>query len=102
MSAMNGDLASWLRSLSVDELAALLRLRPDALAAPVPGSLDDLAHRLSSQRSVQAALRQLSAPALAVSELLQALSGDATREEFSRRLAVEDPVDAATVELAVR
>lgn len=98
---MSGTLSAWLRSLDVTRLAALLRARPDTLGPPPPATPEDLAHRLSSPRSTSAALQQLSAPALALSELLQALGGQVAPEELRRRIAVEDPADAGAVELAL-
>ncbi|MDP9417507.1 MAG: hypothetical protein M3P48_06695, partial [Actinomycetota bacterium] len=98
---MSGNFVSWLRALDVDGLAGLLAARPDALAAPLPRSIEDLANRLSSPASVQAALRQLSCPALALSELLQARGGVVARDDLPRRVATHDPADAAAVELVL-
>lgn len=98
---MSGELAAWLRALDVDRLAALLRRRPDAMAPPVPASPEDLAHRLSSTRSTEQALRQLSAPALSLCELLQALGSDPERTEVLQRIVMEDPAEAAAVELVL-
>ncbi|PKF69476.1 DNA-binding protein, partial [Corynebacterium mastitidis] len=58
---------SWLHRRTPDQLAALLRLRPDT-ALPVPPTVGSLATRLRIRSSVARALRGLSAAELAVAE----------------------------------
>lgn len=58
---------SWLHRRTPDQLAALLRLRPDT-ALPIPPTVGSLATRLRIRSSVARALRGLSAAELAVAE----------------------------------
>lgn len=67
---------SALRALREDGLAALLERRPEALAAPVPGSLAELAERLDEPYAVVSAMRRLDTPTLQVAEVLAALGGE--------------------------
>jgi hypothetical protein len=64
-----GSLTEWLRSRSDEQLAELLRHRPD-LALPAPADLAQLASRLSVRNSVQRAVDALDAFTLAVLEAL--------------------------------
>jgi hypothetical protein len=78
--------AGWLRRLGGDGLAALLRHRPEALAAPAPSSLVELAERLDTPGSVLAALRRLDRPTLQVAEAIAALGGRTDRTALDRLL----------------
>lgn len=64
---MSNELASWLESLSDDNLSALLRARPDVLT-PRPPSISALATRLSTAGSMDAAVRGCNAAQLATLE----------------------------------
>jgi XPB/Ssl2-like helicase family protein len=64
-----GSLTEWLRRRSDDELAALLRRRPD-LALPAPADLATLAMRIGIRTSVQRAVDGLDALALRLLEAL--------------------------------
>ncbi|GAA4830448.1 helicase-associated domain-containing protein [Saccharopolyspora rosea] len=75
------DIGPRLRQLSPDELAALLRERPDALK-PRPRSLTELAERLGSNASVSVALHQLDAGCHGLLGLLCALGDGCGREEI--------------------
>jgi len=68
--------ASWLRGLGKDRLAEVLTRRPEA-AMPAPGSLNQLAERLTNAESVVAAMRRLNRATLQVAEALAALGGQA-------------------------
>jgi Helicase conserved C-terminal domain len=78
--------AAWLRRLGQDGLAELLRRRPEALAAPAPVSLGELAERLATPGATVAALRRLARPTLQVAEALAALGGRAERPALDRLL----------------
>ncbi|HEV7978091.1 helicase-associated domain-containing protein [Amycolatopsis sp.] len=60
------DLINWLSGLDEPRLAQVLTNRPDALAAPWPRRLADLARRLSTRDSVAPATRELTAPGLQI------------------------------------
>ncbi|MDT7724980.1 MAG: hypothetical protein QOI21_1556 [Actinomycetota bacterium] len=60
------DLIKWLSGLDEPRLAQILANRPDALAAPWPRRLTDLARRLSTQGSLAPATRELTAPGLQI------------------------------------
>ncbi len=91
--------------MDVEALTALLAARPDAVATPEPRSLDELAQRLSADRSVRRALQQLSVPALQLIEVVQALGDGCRRGELERLLDVEhstlDPLLATLRGLAL-
>lgn len=92
---------AWLRGLGEDGLAALLRRRPEALAAPVPADLAELADRLDTPASVLAALRRLDRPTLQVAEAIAALGGHADQATLERLLGAADPETAQQVSRAV-
>ncbi|MBV9313062.1 MAG: helicase C-terminal domain-containing protein [Pseudonocardia sp.] len=77
MSAKHG-LTNHLSSLSEQELAELLRLRPDVCYNPEPHSLTELASRLNSPHSVHRALDELSLTGLALVEVICALGKEPT------------------------
>src|SRR5262252_6822886 len=68
------SLSDWLRRRTDDELAELLRRRPD-LALPAPADFATLANRLGVRASVQRAIDGLDAVRLATLEAL-VLTGD--------------------------
>lgn len=76
----------WLRGLGEDGLAALLERRPEALAAPVPGALSEVAERLDESSSVLAVMRRLSLPTVQVAEVVAALGGTAVERAGVWRL----------------
>lgn len=82
--------AARLRALGGDGLVALLLRRSDALAAPVPESLTELAERLDTAASVTAALRRVDLVTLQVAEAVAALGGTV------RRPALEDLLGIAS------
>lgn len=73
---MAESLTSWLATRSPEQLAEVLAARPDALAAPRPRHLRDLAERLEIRGSVTAAAHALPTPAVEVLEVLQLLGRD--------------------------
>lgn len=81
--------ADWLARLGEQELAALLRMRPDAMAAPQPLTLDELAERLSLPHGVMAALASVDLPSLQLLEALAALGDGAPLAEVRALLANE-------------
>jgi hypothetical protein len=99
-------LGTWLATLSPDQLAGILARRPDALAAPAPQTLGELAGRLQSRPSVSAALHGLPLPAVQLIEVLGSLGGPAVgRAELAATLGrdPEDPDLEATLRvLAMR
>jgi hypothetical protein len=92
---------AWLRGLGEDGLAALLRHRPEALAAPSPVSLAELADRLAMPASVVAVMRRLDRPTLQVGEAIAALGGRTERCALDRLLGATsaDLQGAVTVAL---
>ncbi|HEU4675826.1 MAG TPA: helicase-associated domain-containing protein [Motilibacteraceae bacterium] len=91
-------LMSHLRGLDAPRLAALLRLRPDAVVPPVPGGLWQLAERLRTPGSTEAALRTLPAPALDLLQMLQYLGPRADRTRLRELVLREGPADEAAFE----
>ncbi|GAA3283078.1 hypothetical protein Dvina_48455 [Dactylosporangium vinaceum] len=73
-----GALVRWLQGLGPHELGEVLRRRPDALVAPSPGDLTQLAARLSTRTAVTEVLATLPLPALQVIEALARLGGPPT------------------------
>jgi len=82
-------LAAVLAGLGEERLAAVLARRPDARSLPVPTSLGQLADRLSTRRSVEAALADLPLPAVQLTEVLQVVGDGAGRGALARLI---DPV----------
>ncbi|MFJ4185064.1 helicase C-terminal domain-containing protein [Kitasatospora sp. NPDC089509] len=90
-------LAGWLRGLDASELERVLAARPDAVAAPEPRSVGELADRLQRPASVALALPRLPLPCLQVAEAVAAVAPasrdevagllDATQGERARGLA---------------
>lgn len=74
--------------MDAEALTALVTARPDGVATPEPRSLDELAQRLSSDRSVRRAVQQLPVPAIQLLEALQALGDGCRRGELERFLGV--------------
>ncbi|WP_369183690.1 helicase C-terminal domain-containing protein [Streptomyces sp. Y1] len=67
-------LATWLRGLDAAELERVLAARPDAVSAPEPRSVGELADRLQRPASVALALPRLALPCLQVAEAAAALT----------------------------
>lgn len=63
---VDDGLLGWLSELNVEQLSRVLENRQDALDPPWPRRLDDLARRLSTQRSVVRATRDIPTPAMQV------------------------------------
>lgn len=81
-ASRSGKLSAWLASLSDDELAELLRARPDTLLAPLPPGFGDLANRLTIPHSVRAAMASLTLAGLRLLEGILVLGPEATRERL--------------------
>ncbi|MFE4514850.1 helicase C-terminal domain-containing protein [Kitasatospora sp. NPDC056783] len=107
ISGKNGSaLAAWLRGLDVAGLERVLAARPDAVSAPEPRAVGELADRLQRPASVASVLPRLTLACLQVAEAVAArtavsrddLAGflDATRGDRA------DGLDAALEELADR
>ncbi|MGN6334019.1 MAG: helicase-associated domain-containing protein [Motilibacteraceae bacterium] len=94
-------LMTHLRGLDASRLSALLRLRPDATEPPVPTTLWQLAERLRTAESTEAALRTLPAPALDLLQMLQYLGPRADRPRLSELVLLEGPADEAAFEQTV-
>ncbi len=92
------SLADWLRGRTDDQLAVLLRRRPD-LALPAPADLPTLATRLGVRTSVQRAVDGLDAFGLRVLEVLALSDAPVTREDV--RSWVDSPDDAIDELLAL-
>ncbi|MEO8889412.1 MAG: hypothetical protein ABI301_01325, partial [Jatrophihabitantaceae bacterium] len=84
-------LAGWLGGLDRASLAHVLAHRPDALLAPEPRSIRELAERLGRPDSLGAALWRLPLPCLQISETIQALGGRATKSDLASLLADGSP-----------
>ncbi|WAL72687.1 helicase C-terminal domain-containing protein [Kitasatospora sp. YST-16] len=67
-------LASWLRGLDAAELERILAARPDAVSAPEPRSVGELADRLQRPASVALVLPRLALPCLQLAEALAAVT----------------------------
>ncbi|MCA1673539.1 MAG: hypothetical protein LC799_15535, partial [Actinobacteria bacterium] len=91
-------LIALLRRMDANELAALLTARPDAVMAPEPRSVSELAMRLGNDHSVRSALYQLSVPQIELVEALQALGDGCPRAELERLLGVADHLDAGVLD----
>ncbi|MFE9424783.1 helicase-associated domain-containing protein [Kitasatospora sp. NPDC006697] len=72
--ASGSALAGWLHRLDAAQLSRVLARRPDAVAAPVPRTVGELADRLQRTASVALALGRLTLPELQVLEALTALT----------------------------
>ncbi|WP_238013738.1 hypothetical protein KZZ52_54995 [Dactylosporangium sp. AC04546] len=81
-----GALVAWLRELDADELAEVLRRRPDALAPPAPADLTQLAARLSARAGLDEVVARLPLPALQVIEALARLGVPAGRAALAAAL----------------
>ncbi|GGM34708.1 hypothetical protein ACFFX1_44435 [Dactylosporangium sucinum] len=89
-----GALVAWLRELDADELAEVLRRRPDAVAPPAPADLTQLAVRLSARAGLDEVVARLPLPALQVVEALARLGVPAERTALAAALE-RAPGDAA-------
>ncbi|MET8698388.1 helicase-associated domain-containing protein [Kitasatospora sp. NPDC004723] len=78
-------LAAWLRGLDAAGLERVLAARPDAVSAPEPRSVGELADRLQRPASVALALPRLALPCLQVAEAVAALT-TGSREDLERLL----------------
>jgi hypothetical protein len=102
MTAVPDDLLmAHLRGLDAPRLAALLRLRPDAVEPPAPSTLWQLAERLRTAGSTEAALRKLPAPALDLLQMIQYLGSRADRTRLRALVLLEGPADEAAFDRTV-
>ncbi|QYN37803.1 helicase-associated domain-containing protein [Pseudonocardia sp. DSM 110487] len=86
------SLATYLATLDVDRLEALLRRRPDVLIDPAPRTVDELAMRLNGIESLTRALELLNRDEMIVARAV-ALIGEPTPATLAGRLGVpEDQV----------
>jgi hypothetical protein len=89
--------------LAADELGAVLRRRPDALGAPPPDDLVQLAARLTARTGVDDVVARLPLPAV---QVLEALSGPGPvpLPDVADRLgvAVDDPALDATLQVLLQ
>ncbi|MFB7169465.1 helicase-associated domain-containing protein [Streptomyces sp. NPDC056254] len=89
-------LTTWLASLDSRRLERVLETRRDAMGAPEPRSLGELADRLQRPASVALALPWLALPHLQVAEALAALPAPASRGALAKLLGVAgDDADRA-------
>ncbi|QNP63886.1 helicase-associated domain-containing protein [Streptomyces genisteinicus] len=91
-------LAEALRARADEELAALLRARPDLLS-PVPNDVTQLATRAGTRASVVRALERLDRFALQTAEALAVASDPAPYEELLGLLTGDEPVPAIAAAL---
>ncbi|TDD93342.1 helicase-associated domain-containing protein, partial [Actinomadura rubrisoli] len=102
-STGQGSFGIWLAKLSIEELADLLAERPEAVAAPEPLTLGELAERLSWPRGVITAFAECALPSMQLAEALAALGDGASRADAEALLdAAPDDVERAADELARR
>ncbi|HWB38167.1 MAG TPA: hypothetical protein VHA75_19280, partial [Rugosimonospora sp.] len=95
-------LADWLGSLDVEELAGVLRRRPEVARSPAPRGLGELAERLEWPGGVAAALQSVPLPAAQLLEVVLAAEPP-TRDEVARFLGVApSDLDGPLAELAGR
>ena len=94
------DFRTWLASLDDDELANLLRARPDVVL-PLPPGITPLAARLQLRTSVGRAVRDLTALELATLEAAAHLGGELTPVSATDVIN-EVPAEAGLVEAALR
>lgn len=93
------SLADQFRAWSDEDLARLLRARPD-LSVPAPQDSTQLASRASTRASVLRAVDQLRVPALVVVDAVIALGGRCALEDLRRHVNAEpEAVDAEVDEL---
>lgn len=90
-----GALVRWLEGLEARELGEVLRRRPDALVAPSPGDLSQLAARLSARTGVAGIVTKLPLPALQVVEAMAALGEPPVSRERLAECLDREPDDAA-------
>jgi len=88
-------MAGWLAALDHAALARVLVNRPDALRAPQPRSVTELADRLGRPESLAAALRSVPAPCVQLVEAAMALGGTVPVNDLTAFL--EHPVPDAGV-----
>lgn len=84
-----GTLADTLRELSDEQLAQLLRARPDVLS-PVPATFDELASRLGTRASLARALDDLDRAALAIVEAA-VIAGPVPQDELRALTGFPEP-----------
>lgn len=89
----NDSLLQLLTSLDEQGMARLLSARPEAVMAPVPADLSELAERLASPAAVGAAVKRLPLPALQLLEATQAVGDDQRADQVAALLGrtADDP-----------
>ncbi|MEU0554809.1 hypothetical protein [Dactylosporangium maewongense] len=97
-------LVGWLGRLAADELGAVLRRRPDALGAPPPEDLVQLAARLTARTGVDEVVARLPLPAVQVLEALGGGPDPVPLPELADRLGVaaDDPALDATLQVLLQ
>ncbi|MFD0273237.1 helicase-associated domain-containing protein [Kitasatospora sp. NPDC127111] len=93
-------MAGWLRGLDTPELERVLAARPDAVSAPEPRSVGELADRLQRPASVALALPLLVLPHLQVAEAVAAVA-PASRDAVASLLDAVDGERARGLEAAL-
>ncbi|GGR42367.1 helicase-associated domain-containing protein [Streptomyces roseolus] len=93
-------LTAWLASLDGARLARVIAARKDAVAAPEPRSMEEVAERLQRPGSVALALPQLPLPCLQVAETLAAL-GTLSRDALARTLGATAPAAARELDVVL-
>jgi hypothetical protein len=96
-----GALVRWLQGLDAGELGEVLRRRPDALGAPSPGDLTQLAARLTTRTAVSEVVATLPLPALQIIEALATL-GDPPIPRAALAAALARPSDDPELDAALR
>ncbi|MGW3955073.1 helicase C-terminal domain-containing protein [Streptomyces sp. NPDC004752] len=94
-------LAAWLGGLDSSRLARVLTTRTDAVSAPEPRSVGELADRLQRPGSVALVLPRLTLPHLQVAEALAALGAPASRAALADLLGVADDETTRELEAAL-
>ncbi|MFI9585756.1 helicase-associated domain-containing protein [Streptomyces sp. NPDC052236] len=90
-------LTRWLRTLDADRLRRILETRPDAVRAPEPATLGELADRLQRPGSVALVIPRLPLPCLQAAEALAALRPPVHPARLEQLLEA----DGAAVEVAL-
>ncbi|MFD9725769.1 helicase C-terminal domain-containing protein [Streptomyces sp. NPDC059072] len=93
-------LTAWLAGLDGARLARVIAARQDAVAAPEPRSMEEVAERLQRRGSVTPAVSRLPLPCLQVAETLAAL-GVSSRGALARTLGATAPAAARELDVVL-
>ncbi|MFJ5546963.1 helicase-associated domain-containing protein [Streptomyces sp. NPDC093225] len=93
-------LTAWLAGLDGARLARVIAARKDAVAAPEPRSMEEVAERLQRPGSVALALPRLPLPCLQVAETLAAL-GVVSRGALAKTLGATAPAAARELDVVL-